>query len=212
MSVSKVEICNFALQLVGDESILSLADATVPAQQCNLRYDSSRRAVLEKGYWNFALSRVSLAREATTPVFDFSYQFTLPSDCLKVVGTERELGTHFGTDPLFNGYKVVGFSEPFTGKDRYKIEGRSLLYDQDACKILYLRDFEDTTKFAPLFVEALALYLASRIAYKITGSRTMERELLDEYDRYMKREALLSDSQQGTQERTTVSRLVSTRY
>jgi hypothetical protein len=212
VSVSKVEICNFALQAIGDESILSLSDQTVPAQQCNLRYDSSRRAVLEMGLWNFAIKRVSLPLEASTPEFDFSHQFTLPSDLLRVIGTDRELGVNFGTDPLFNGYKTIGFGDAYTGKDRYKIEDGKLLYDDDVCKIAYITDVEDTTKFSPLFVESLSLFLASRIAYKITGSRTMERELLDEFYNIMKKEAQLSDSQQGTTERNTQSKFISVRF
>ena len=212
MSVSKVEICNYALQAIGDESILTLSDKTVPAQQCNLRYDSVRRSLLEMGLWNFAIKRVSLPLSATPPVFDFSHAFTLPSDLLRVIGTDRQLGVNFGTDPLFNGYKTIGFGDAYTGKDRYKIESGHLLYDDDVCKIAYIVDLEDTTKFSPLFVDCLSLFLASRIAYKITGSRTMERELLDEFYSIMKKEAQLSDSQQGTVERQTQSRFVSVRF
>lgn len=212
MSVSKVEICNYALQAIGDESILSLSDATVPAQQCNLRYDSSRRAVLEMGLWNFAIKRVSLPLSAQTPAFDFGQAFTLPGDLLRVIGTERELGVNFGTDPLFNGYKTIGFGDAYNGRDRYKIESGKLLYDDDVCKIAYIWNNEDTTTYSPLFVECLSLYLASRIAYKITGSRTMEQDLLQEFYKIMLKEAKVSDSQQGTVERGTKSRFVSVRF
>lgn len=217
MTVSKVEICNYALQLIGDESILSLDDATVPAQQCNLRYDSARRTVLEMAFWNFAIKRVELARLTETPPFDFSYYFALPSDLLRVVGTDRELGVNFGTDPLFNGYKTIGFGDAYTGKDRYKLEAttngqRALLYDDDACKIAYIADVEDTTKFSPLFVEALTHYLASRIAYKITGSRTIEEKIFQQFYNVILKEAHVSDSQQGTVERETQSKFISVRF
>ena len=212
MSVSKVEICNIALQLIGDESIISLSDGTTQAEQCNFRYDSARRSVLEMHPWNFALSRGSLSLSATTPVFDFSHQFTLPNDCLRVIATDKELDTVYNSDPYFNGYKTIGFQSSFAaGRDRYKIEGRNLLYDDDTCFILYLRNEENTTLFSPLFVEALALFLASRIAYKITGSRSMERELLDEFDNYMVRIARTVDAQQGTIERSDTSRMLSVR-
>ena len=217
MTVSKVEICNYALQLIGDESIISLSDGTVQAQQCNLRYDSARRTVLEMAFWNFAIRRVELAQIAETPAFDFSYYFALPSDLLRIVGTDRELGVNFGTDPLFNGYKTIGFGDAYTGKDRYKIETttdgqRALLYDDDVCKIAYIKDEEDTTKFSPLFVETLAHYLASKIAYKITGSRTIEEKIFQQFYNVMLKEASTSDSQQGTVERETQSRFISVRF
>lgn len=212
MSVSKVEICNIALQLLGDESIISLSDGTTQAEQCNFRYDSARRSVLEMHPWNFALSRVSLPLSSETPVFDFSHQFTLPADCLRVIATQPELDTVYNSDPLFNGYKTIGFQSAFaSGRDRYKIEGRSLLYDDDTCLILYLKDEEDTTKFSPLFVESLALYLASRLAYKITGSRTMESEMLKKFDDFFVRNARTVDAQQGTIERNDTSRFLSVR-
>jgi len=211
MSVSKVEICNNALQTLGDESIISLSDGTSQAEQCNLRYDSARRAVLEMHPWNFALSRVSLPLSAQTPAFDFSYQFTLPADCLRVVATDKQLETRYNNDPMFNGYKTVGFNTAFSGRDRYKIEGRNVLYDDDVCNILYIRDETNTTVFTPLFVEAFTIYLASRLAYKITGSRTMEREKLSEFEDFFSRMARVSDAQQGTIERSDTSRLLSVR-
>ena len=212
MSVSKVEICNLTAQLIGDESIISLSDGTTIAEQLNLRYDSARRAVLEMHPWNFALKRASLALKTTTPAFDFSHQFTLPTDCLRVVATDKELDMAYNSDPYFNGYKTIGFQAAFSsGRDRYKIEGRSLLYDEDTCLILYICDIKDTTTFSPLFVEGLALYLASRIAYKITGSRTLERELLAEFDKFMMQKAQVADAQQGTIERNDTSRLLSVR-
>lgn len=212
MSVSQVEICNIALQLLGDESIISLSDGTVPAEQCNLRYNSARRSVLEMHPWNFALKRIALPLVATAPAFDFSHQFTLPSDCLRVIATDKELDTVYNSDPMFNGYKTVGFQSAYTtGRDRYKIEGRNLLYDDDTCNILYLVDEEDTTVFSPLFVEGFAIFLASRLAYKITGSRTMEQNLLQEFDNFFNRIARSVDAQQGTVERNDTSRLLSVR-
>ena len=212
MSVSKVQICNFALQEIGEESIISLSDNTVQAQQCNLRYDSVRRAVLEDHPWNFALARASLALTADTDVFgDFSNIFTLPSDCLRVIMTDREAEITLGTDPLFNGYKTVGFSTTYTGRDRYKIEGRNFYYDDDVAKVLYIKDLEDTTIFSPLFVEAFALLLSSRIAYKITGSRSLAMEKEQAYTNLIKA-AKLRDAQEGTTERSESSRFLSVRF
>ena len=212
MIVSKVEICNYALQEIGEESIISLSDVTVQAQQCNLRYDSVRRSVLEDHPWNFALRRASLALTAEVDVFeDFSNIFTLPSDCLRVVMTDREAQITLGTDPLFNGFKTIGFSTAYTGRDRYKVEGRNFYYDDDTAKVLYITDEEDTTIFSPLFVEAFAMLLASRIAYKITGSRSLAVEKERAYMELIKM-AKLRDAQEGTTERSESSRFLSVRF
>lgn len=211
MTVSAVNICNYALQEIGEESIISLADNTVQAQQCNLRYDSVRRAVLEDGNWNFALKRASLPLTNETDVFaDYNNIFALPSDCLRVVMTDKEMQTSLGSDPYFNGYKTIGFSGAYSGRDRYKVEGRRLLYDDDTAKILYISDFKDTTKFSPLFTEATSLLLSSRIAYKITGSRSLAQEKEQAYTKLIYA-AKLRDSQQGTTERQDVSRFLSAR-
>jgi len=211
MSVSEVEICNLALQEIGDESIISLSDNSVSAQQCNLRYNSARRSALESHTWNFAMRRASLAlTDKEDPFGDFNSIFTLPSDCIRVVKTDREDEITFGTDPLFNGFKTVGFTNTYAGRDRYRIEGRNFFYDDDTALILFISDVTDTTQFSPLFVDALALYLAHKIAYKLTGSRTLEADLLQRYERTL-REAKLRDAQEGTIERSETSRFLSVR-
>ncbi len=213
--ISKVEICNYALQEVGDNSIITLDDlqgnATLAAQQCNLRYDQCRRAALEMHPWNFALKRVSLPLDADAPVFDFAYKFTLPSDLIRVVGTETELDQSPMYSPEFNGFKTYSFKNAFQGKDRYKIEGGKLLYDENVCKILYVFDQQEVTTFSSLFVEVLSLLLAARISYKLTGDKTLQATLEEKALKVYMREAQVSDAQQGTQERSETSRYIASR-
>lgn len=211
MSVSQIEICNFAIQEIGGESIISLSDETVEAEQCNLRYDSARSSLLETHLWNFAMTRASLPLSSSVPAFGYEKQFTLPSDCLRVVATYKELDDSLGLDPYYNGFKTISFQQSFASKDSYKIEGKSLLYNENVCKILYIRDEKDTTTFSPLFADMLGVYLASKIAYKITGSKSLEAQLLKKYER-MGDAARFSDSQQGTTERQTTSSFLASRY
>lgn len=208
--VSIVQICNFALAEVGGESIISLNDGTVEANQCALWYDASRRAVLESHEWNFANKRVSLPLQVGAPAFDFGYAFTLPADFIRIIGTEKEIDTTAPYNPEFNGYRINSYQGATEGRDRYKIEGGSLLYDDEVCNILYVFDQEDVTRFSALFVDALTAYLASRIAYKITGSRSMVEQLTMLFERRIKK-AQLSDSQQGTTERRKTSAYLATR-
>lgn len=212
MSESKVSISNYALQEIGEESIISLSDNTVAAQQCSLRYDSVRRSILQDHNWNFALKRASLAlTNETDPFEEYSSIFNLPSDCLRVVMTDREMQSNYGGNPLFNGFKTVGFDTAYTGRDRYKIEGRKFYYDDDVAKVLYVSNFENATQFSPLFVEAFAIRLSSRIAYKITGNRTLAEMKEKQYQLLIK-DAKLRDSQEGTTERQSTSSLNSVRF
>ena len=82
---SKVEICNLALQNVGANSITSLVEGTAEANECSLRYDTARLALLNMHIWNFAVKRAQLARLTATPEFNYNYKFQLPTDFLYMV-------------------------------------------------------------------------------------------------------------------------------
>ena len=85
MTQTVVDCCNSALQRVGATSILSLTDNSPEARACAIAYDSNRRDELRRHRWDFSLSRAVLAPDSTAPAFDYLYQFTLPSDCLRVI-------------------------------------------------------------------------------------------------------------------------------
>lgn len=212
MSLSVIDHVNMAIQSVGgDDFITSLTEGTNEATNANLRYDQSRRALLESHYWNFALKRASLNRLTETPAFDFNYQFQLPSDYLRMVGTERQLDSAAVGDPSFNGYVTVSYETVFNLPDRYRIEGDKLLYDDQDCKILYVRDLEDTSLFTPTFSDALIMKIAADMAYKITGSRTVEADARVQAERALEH-AKVTDAQQGTRERVQRSTLLASRW
>ena len=83
---SKTDICNSALLRVGASTITDIADDSPEARACSIQYDSNRRSELRRHPWNFAITRVVLAPDSSAPVDkNYTYQFTLPSDCLRVV-------------------------------------------------------------------------------------------------------------------------------
>lgn len=151
---SKVEICNIALMLVGAETILGLDDGSSEAEACSLHYESCRDMALQAADWTFARKRVELARLSATPDFGYSYQYQLPSDYLK----------------------LIRLNEDTLGKLDYTIEDYVLLTAEKTVKLVYIFRQEDTTRYSPYFVEALAELLASRIAYKLTGNRNLANE------------------------------------
>ena len=52
--MDKIGICNMAIGYVGGNSIMSFADESLEANQCELNYDIAREFCLESRDWTFA--------------------------------------------------------------------------------------------------------------------------------------------------------------
>jgi hypothetical protein len=212
--VSKVDICNLALQNIGASSITTLTEDSVEANECNLRYDSIRKSILELHLWNFAIKRVSLNKEVASPAYGYDNQFTLPSDFIRMVATEEQ-DDYIGFPSGFNGYLTINNSADYMQADNYKIEisgtGTYVLLSNDADKkIRYVFDQEDVSKFPYLFVQLVAKGLSAAIAYRITGSKTTAAEELKEFEA-MLMSAKTVDAQQGTFEKRVTSTFIGVR-
>jgi hypothetical protein len=83
MANSAVEICSNALLLLGAQTINSFDDESDRATLVSNLWPNALEAILRSHPWNCAIRRVSLAPDAAAPDFDYSYQFTLPGDCLR---------------------------------------------------------------------------------------------------------------------------------
>lgn len=165
MAQSAVDICNSALTLVGAATITSLSDNSPEARACSVQYDSTRRDELRKHPWNFAIKRVQLAPDATAPAFDFDYQFTMPSDCLRVI-------------------------LPADDQLDWQIEGRKILSNYGSTtsssgtvlNLRYVADIEDATQFDASFYSVFATALACDIVEKLTQSNQKSQMLQKAYE------------------------------
>jgi hypothetical protein len=110
--------------------------------------------------WNCALRRATLAQESDTPSFGYAYQYILPTDpyCLRVLQMETEV-------------------------EQFKVEGRKLLTDESTAKILYIGRVTDPEEFDSLLVDTLSARIAVEFAFNITGSRTLQADMFDLYNR-----------------------------
>lgn len=169
---SVVEICNSALNKIGANTINSLSEDSQEARLCKAQFTRLRDALLRSHPWNFALHRAVLARLADPPAFDFAYQYQLPGDCLR----------------------LLQLQDPAT---RFRIEGRQLLTDAEAARVLYIRRVTDPNRFDALFGEALATRLAAEIAFAVANSRSLGEEML-KLARDAIRDAKTRDAQEGT--------------
>lgn len=152
---SEVEICNMALDLLGADRIQSFADDTQSARLCSLNYPNLRDAVLMAYPWRFAIRRVSLTALATAPLYDWGFQYQLPTGpdplkCLLVLDTEQD---------------------PNTADREWTIEGTKIFCDYSSpLKIRYIAQVIDTKEYDALFVIALSARLAIFLAAHITES------------------------------------------
>lgn len=162
MPSSPVDICNLALAHLGEAPIASMDDDTAAARACLGLYEAARNEVLRSHRWNFAAKRVVAARLADRPAFGWSYAFALPDDCLRIC--------------------EVNDSVDGESKD-WIVEGRSLLSDDDECRLIYVAQVSDVTTFDALFVQALALRLGMQLSEIIRGTTGKTAELQAQYER-----------------------------
>lgn len=169
MASSSTDIANLALQKIGESRINSIGDENDKnARVCNLNYDQSRLEALMMCGWRFAKKQASLSKLATVPIYKWKAQYQLPSDLLRL--TEIQ-----GTDV-------------WAPKEYFDIQEKKLLlyptdsFDEaaDTINIEYIYDVVDVSQFDALFVDVLALKLASMIARPLTGSDTLGQNMTQE--------------------------------
>lgn len=156
MATSVVQIVNNALIRIGASAITSLTENSEAARAANLIYEQIRDATLRDHIWNFAVKRIALAQEVDTPAFEYSFQYALPSDCLRVLQMQEK--------------NLI-----------YKIEGRKLLTDEGTAKIIYISRVTDPNEFDAMFVEALSARLAAELSIPLAESSTLYQNMMEIY-------------------------------
>jgi hypothetical protein len=192
---SEVDICNRALDEIGSDPIMSLTDDTREANLCNRLYPLARDELLRKSNWNFAIKRVSLPQDATAPASQYAYQFVLPADYIKLKGFYRQGDLLYGHEDY----------SPFFQK-----EGNRILTNDTAVDLIYVARVADVNLFDNLFIEALALRMASSLAYSISNNRQLMETLKSLADIKL-REAIASDGQESPQRRIRRSKWLTAR-
>lgn len=150
MANSAVEICSNGLLLLGAQPINSFDDETDRATLVSNLWPNALEAILRSHPWNRATKRVSLAADVAAPDFDYARQFTLPSDCMRVLSV---------------GLK----GQPQT----YELEGRKILSDEEIIYLRYVWKNDDIASWDALLVQAAEAYMAMTCAYPITKSASM---------------------------------------
>jgi len=168
---SVVDICNGALNQLGASTILTLTEDSKNARLCNARFTQVRDSVFRSHPWNCLQKRVELAADTDTPAWGFTSQFTIPADCLRVLS-------------------ILDFDSD------HKIEGRKILTDNSSMKILYVSRVTDPNEYDELLRETLSAALAADIAYAVTSSNPVAKNMYDLFQQKLK-EARFVDSTEG---------------
>jgi len=178
---TEVSICANALRRLGDDPIVSLTDDTERARLCNAFYSEARDEVLRSHPWNFAITRQQLSQLSATPLYQYSYQYALPTDpfCLRVLEMEY-------SDYVFKIEHLAG-------------TGRVLLTDEGTAKIIYIARITDTAQFDPLFIDTLTAKMSVDLAYPVTGSVQLQQNMQKLFESKL-REARSVDGQEGFQD------------
>lgn len=150
MAATSVSICSNALLRLGAQTIASLSESNDRARLAVNLYGTVRDSTLRSHPWNCAVKRVILAPDSTVPAFDFTAQFTLPSDWLKTLQVGQD------------GFEV----EYRTESGKIMASGTSL-----ALRYIWRNTVEST--WDAMLVEAMELAMAAAMAYGITKSASM---------------------------------------
>jgi len=168
---STVDICNGALNQLGATTILSLTEDSKNARLCNSRYTQVRDGLFRTHPWNCLQKRVELAADTTAPAWGFSYAYTLPADCLRLL-------------------KILDYDS------NYKVEGRKILSNASSMKILYIGRITDPNEYDELLRETLSASLAADIAFAVTSNNTTATNMYNLFQDKLK-DARFVDSTEG---------------
>jgi len=193
---SVVEICNSAVNILGANNITALTEDSKNARLCNQRYEPLRDAVFREHTWNCLVKRVQLAQDTASPTHEYTYQYQLPSDCIRVLS--------------LGGYHD-GSSSNVDGGQKFKVEGRKILTDEDTVYLIYSARVADPTQYDSLLIESIVARLAAELCYAITSSTSLAVALKQDYNEKL-RLARHADATEGTPDYIDSSTFINSRF
>jgi len=137
-NITPTSICNEALVFLGEAPLLTFPEESTNGDHCEIFYDRAKESELVKYPWNFATKRQQLTRLSSTPVFDYSFEFQIPPDLLKIL-------------------------EVYPKEARWRRESNSILADCDTLYIVGIYNVNEdkfNAQFASVISARLAILLA----------------------------------------------------
>ena len=160
---SQISISSNALIMLGAQPISDVNENNDRARIAAALFPEVRDQLLRSHFWNCCTKRVSIAADSDAPAYDYAYQYTLPSDFIRVV--------------------VCG---EYGMESDHRVEGRKILCDDTPLNLRYIFRNEDVGTWDALLVHAMTLSMAARMAYAITQSASLEQVRFQELQQLLK--------------------------
>ena len=133
--------------------------------------------VISQGAWSTCIRRVALNQTVNTPLYGYTYEYQLP------------------TDPSI--VKLLNVQDEHVNDIDYRVEDDKLLANESAVNVKYVGLITDPGSYGPYLSNVVARRIAAEIAYKLTGSVSMQNAAYGRYQSELKK-ALAKDGEQGS--------------
>lgn len=185
---SEVDIANLALGQAGTRSNISaFVERSREAAEIRLQYPVALESILSGAHWNFARRQMALtliksatSGDTTVPL-PWTYEYAYPADCAQA----RYILPTVAVDASAS---VPGVPAPVTLRappPRFIISAdvddsgndiKVILTNQPQAVLVYTKRMTNVAMYDGPFIQALAQYLAGRIAIPLTGDRGKMRD------------------------------------
>jgi len=164
MITTITEVCNLALARLGARRISSYEDdASIEGRACRLQYATVMSGLLRRHQWDFATTSARLSRAATAPLSEYAAAWQLPADCERII----RLSSGDPVNPILN----------FARRGRMILTG-----EHEVLELVYVSNAVAVGEWDSLFVEAISLKLAARIAGDVTKNPALAGECNTEFE------------------------------
>ena len=193
MAVTKIDITNRALVLVGSNKIASFADASTEANVADELYEEYVESILTRSRWDFATEQQQLSLLADAPTGRYEYAYQMP------------------TSPAVIQIHTVTVNDFPIQYERY---GNKIFVNGYGSNNILVMDYifrPDESTFPPYFRHALIYKLASAFA----GSIARDAALVSQFDTLAERQILIArntESQESTSNRLNTDKFLTNRW
>jgi hypothetical protein len=178
MSITKTDILNKSLTLIGAAPITSIDDDSTNARILSNVYETALRSILAECKWNFATKRSLLSVVTDVPAwYDVGevYVYQKPADMIRIFGTNVK-------------------------KARWREEGDLIYSDTAGLGIRYVYYDDVPSHYPSYFVDAFVDRLCSDIAYAIVNSDSLGSKYKQLFESVSLPKAQAANAQTGIQQ------------
>lgn len=168
---SKTLICNMAVTRIRHNFRSADVDTeqTETAKLLRQYFDQAREFLLEQRDWGFAHTFAPLSLTVNVPLAGWSYEYSYPADCVRVLCVTDETGGRMSARPQYNEtyndrYGTPLGTQPFARMTRPEDDAGVIVCDLDSAYLHYTRRVLDTERWPASFVNCFAWYMGSELA------------------------------------------------